>query len=343
MQKQMPQYRVLLRDAWRLTKSYKQLWVWGFFASLLGSFGEYEAVGRIFQSISIASGNLQLGDSAFSNFYSRALGSGDLLLEIFRGVTKVPTEVVLVSIVIVVGFLFLLWLAFTGVIALIAETNRLTRSSKISIADGFLASQKYLLPTVIIYGFGRLLMTLVGTMLILFGLMVLVDVYLGTPLLITSFILLIPLLLFISFVSRFTVVGIIVKGKTIYHSLVEAVMLARKHWLVTLEVALMLMIISVAVSLLAVIVVVVTTVPLVTTAVVLFEAGRFGLSSAMLFVGVLCVLMPIIVAATFIGTYQWIVWTLLFNYVSKRDSLRSKIIRLAEKVVGNKTLSRKKK
>lgn len=341
MQKQMPQYRAILRDAWRLTLSYKQLWVWGFFASLLGSFGEYEAVGRIFKSIYLASGELNLSDSALSTLYSRIIGSAELLFDAARNVTILPPQVILVSVVFVVGGLLLLWLSFTGIIALIAETRRLARSSKISLADGFLASQKHLVMTIIIYAAGRILMSFLGLLLVLFGLLVVVDVWLGVPLLLTSFAVLVPLTFLISFTSRFAIIGMVSKGRNMYDAIMEALQLVKKHWLVTLEMAAMLMVITIVVSLFAVIALVVTAVPVVITAAVLFEAGQLGMSQIMLFIGVLLIVLPVIFATTFIGTYQWVAWTLLYNSVSRRDAVRSKVIRLAERVIPDRTIRMK--
>jgi hypothetical protein len=339
MEKQIPQYRVLLRDAWRLTKSHKQLWVWGFFASLLGSFGEYETVGRIFNSISIASGEVVLGDSAFTSFYSRILGSIDLLWGTVQNLNGLPLHVLLLSILIVVSGLLLLWLSFTAVIALIAETKKLSRRTSVSLSDGFLASQKHIVVTILIYFFGRILMSLVGLLLLLFGSIVLVDLWLGVPLLLTSFIVLIPLLFTISFVSRFSIISIITKGRSMHGAIIEGLELIKKHWLVTLEVAFVLLVITAIVSLFAVALLVVTAVPLISVAAVLFETGQLWLSQIMLFLGVLFTLAPVVAAATFIGTYQWVTWTLLFNSVTQRESVRSKIIRLAEKIISNRTIS----
>lgn len=343
MQKQMPQYRTLLRDAWQLTKSHNQLWVWGFFAGLLGGFGEYEIVGKIVKSIGIASSEVVLNDSVFSSLSLRFFGSLALLKNVLFQTASVPPLLLLLTVLFAVGGLLLLWLSFTGVIAIVVETRRLLRRAKISLTDGFASSQKHLFAVVFTYAIGRVLITIVGSLLLLFGVIVLLDVWLGLPLLLTGFIVLVPLLFAIIFVARFTIIGIVGKSQTIYDAIVDAVELVKKHWLVTLEVALMLVIIASVVGIIAVLIIAITALPALLTSAFFINAGFPVLGQLFLLLSVILLVTPLIIAATFIGVYQWVTWTLLYSAISKRDSLRSKIIRLAENIVPHRVYKLKRK
>lgn len=343
MQKQIPQYRVLLREAWHTTWTHKALLVWGFFASLLGSFGEYEIVWRVMQSVGFASGDLDLANSAFAKLTPRLVGSADLVWGWVTNTALLPTAVLLLSIVLVVGGLYILWLSFTAIIALVAETRRLARRSSISLSDGFRASQRHLGATMILYIFGKVLVWLIGILVVTLGLLVLIDFWLGLPLLLTGFVVLLPLVFAISFTTRFAIIGVVAKEQTMHDALVDAMELVRRHWLVTLEMALTLMLITFATSILAVIAVSVLSMPTLVVATVLFEVGEVVLGQLFLALGVALLLLPIFIAATFIGTYQWVSWTLLYTSLAKRDSMRSKIIRLAERIITNRPLRRNKR
>ena len=343
MQKQIPQYRVLLREAWHTTWTHKALLVWGFFASLLGSFGEYEIVWRIMQSVKLATGDLELANSAFAKLTPRLVGSADLVWGWTTNTVLLPPAVLLLSIFLVVGAVYVLWLSFTAIIALIAETRRLAKRSSISLSDGFRASQRHLGVTILLYTFGKVLVWLVGALVVMFGLLVLVDFWLGLPLLLTSFVVLLPLVFAISFTIRFAIIGVVAKEQSMHDALIDAIELVRRHWLVTLEMALTLMFITIGASLLAVIAISVLSMPTLVVATVLFEVGEIVLGQFFLALGVALLLLPIFITATFIGTYQWVSWTLLYTSLAKRDSLRSKIIRLAERIIPNRPLRRSKR
>lgn len=342
MQKQIPQYRVLLREAWRTTWTHKALLVWGFFASLLGSFGEYEIVWRVIQSVGLDSGDLELANGAFAKLTPQLLASVNMVIDWLRNTAMFPLPVFLLSVFLVVGGLYILWLSFTSIIALIAETRRLVRRSSISLADGFKASQKHLGSVIILYTFGKVVVWLLGVLVVLLGLLVVADFWLGLPWLITGFVVLLPLVFATSFVVRFAIVGVVAKEQNMFGALLESMELVRKHWLVTLELALMLMLITFVASFFAVLVIVVVSVPSIVVAMLMFEVGEVLIGQVILAVGISLLMLPIFVAATFIGTYQWVSWTLLYSSLSKRDSLRSKIVRLAERIINNRPLRRKK-
>lgn len=320
-------YRVILRDAWQAVRSRKDLWFWGIFAALLGSAGEYHFMMKTLGQVA----NQQAFTTEAINFLQappltfdtwRALG-----VAFSSNLTATFTLLIIVlAIIAIVGFL--LWLVIGSVVALIKAGSAAANGKTIpNLSEGMKAAHTHFGSTLVLFAFGRMITTLLVAVLVLFGTLAARDLLVGGPMFVVAFLMLVPALFAVSFAVRFAVCAVVIDDSPLLTAIGRAKELVRAHWLVSLELALILSLINIAVGLVLVALTALLVIPFVVAAAVLAQLGAGIWSVWCLLFGVVLFLGMLFTFGGALGAYYWVVWSELFVKL-RQPGYQSKIKRM---------------
>ncbi|MBU1036498.1 hypothetical protein KKF32_00500 [Patescibacteria group bacterium] len=312
-------YRQILKKAWYITKKYFYLWPLGFFVSFLGNSGEYQILTNQIKKI-------QNQPETVSNLKA-ALSSSMLNFDISLGEGFLFG---LLIVVILAVLALLVWLIISSVGGLIQGSANASQEKRDNFSTLLSVGSKkfgpilglYIIAKVIIYGVLALILTPLILVTFVKG-----NYVLNVLIVILTFLIFIPLTIIISFVTRYASAYVILRGQKMWQSFKNGWRLFTANWLVSLEMALILLIIN---SLIALVILII--------AFLLFSPFFFiGIISAFqnpnsfwsiitipLFISVIIT----IIAGSGLATFQFSSWTLLFLRLSDGKKSYSKLVRL---------------
>ncbi|MBU2228831.1 hypothetical protein KJ810_00315 [Patescibacteria group bacterium] len=325
----MTLYRDIIKEAWQITWRRRFLWFFGLFAVLLGNGGEYEI---LFQNIDAVSNqqtliyNLQnisnTGQlqtywdniaSYFSNYTASSIGIFVLVLAIF---------------------VLIVWLVVISQAGLIDSTLKIKAGKKADLESGFQAGRKYFSPIFILNLISRVF---VYTLLFLIGIP-LVYLFLSKESLgwniafsIVSFIILVPISIIISFVIKYASAFVVHKGQGVGAALRNGWKLFIKNWLISIEMAFVVLLINFSLGLGLIIFLGIVAIPFVLLGIIFYLVGT---SVGVYVLGVVATVVLIAAAfivGAFIAAFQFVAWTLLYRRLLG-DKDTSKIIRLFKRL-----------
>lgn len=314
-----PLYREILRQAWRLTWHQRLLWVLGLFSAVLVSGGAFDILMRhvswsLHPNFGFMSaswwrwGNWELGLTA--SLWLIALG---LLL---AGLAA-----------------FVIFVMIRSFISLILGTGEYKVGEKLDLEKLWHAGHGHfwsVLGTIVL---ARVLIVFLGglTLLPLFMLILGKASLFYTIIYPPIFLIGVIASVVVNFLMIFTCAYLVLEKYNWPKAVAEAWRLFLKHWLVSLEMALVMFVIYLLVGLILAISALVIIIPVV--AVVIF--ARFimlpGLGSVAVFVGSLLAVCLVLLAAGFLGTFHVGAWVLLFQRM-KQNAAVSKLVRLVDHV-----------
>jgi hypothetical protein len=319
-----PFYRRILTDAWRIAWHHKHLWVFGFFATLIG-FGAVTEV--FFNSYERTADALPL---AASSGTLSALIPGLTTIKAIVSYSPYPALSLLIFFVVLsLLFAVFAWMTLVAVGALVIGARKISRGGEPTFGDGVKAgADKFwrllgvnlLSKIVILLAYvmtGANLYILMKDRTVMSGLF-----YIGSFIIFTA----------VSFVASLGAVygsiNVAVKDEPLEKAVNSALDLIAEHWLVSLEMAVLLLIASLATGVAAALGTLVLSVPLIFLIVIaaVFKAQAavyaiMTLTAVMLLVIVVCL-------GAFLTTFQSSAWTLLWSELAERKP-SSKILRLA--------------
>lgn len=236
-------YRQTLREAWRLTWHHKFLWFFGFFAFLL-NVGIVSGMLSFFQNIGTVSTQAETVADARLLYENRTLGF------VWDNVKTFGTEITfsnaLTLVLILAIFAFFIWMSIVSQGALISASGKFRAGQNTTPEESFQKGTKNFWPVAWL----NLLKFLATT-----GLAILVGVPLLSLFLIQGnevwftllgiliFLILIPLATIVNFLLQFALASAVLKQRRVWQSIQDAWQLFRSHWLATLEMALLLLLI----------------------------------------------------------------------------------------------------
>lgn len=328
-------YRDILKNAWLITWRHKFLWIFGFFAALiLGNGGETEVMYNNYQKI------VESPDTLFS---LKNLYQGGFINTLVANIKNLFTNQPFTAILIIVFFLavlaILIWLAISSQVALFDSINKISKGEKTSFSTAYKSGLKYFSPAFLINLMGRVLIWLLFLLIAL----PLISFYLfsndslGALLFVVlSIVILLPVTLIIYFVVKFAVAYAVIKGYKVYEAIKAGWQLFIKNWLVTIEMAIIILFISVAAALVFVIAAAIVAIPFVLWAVLALLFGTENSFLSAMTIGIIPVILIITVIGAVFSTYQYSAWTLLFLKIAESKG-SSKIIRLLTAIFSKKT------
>lgn len=318
----MTTYRPILREALSISWKHKYLWFFGLFAALLGNGGELDIVFSIKDTISGNSAALlQLremfhsGEGSWNNVLSA--------LQQNMGAAIVATLIILILLV------FIAWLVLTSQGALIHAAAMISKKKNGNFEASARAGQQFLKPMFIlnviykgvIYG---LLVGFVASVLsVMTG-----DLLPALPVVI-AFIILVPLNIVFGFVVRYAMCFVVLQGKRTGEGLREGWKLFTANWLISIEMAILLLLLNVLVGFGILVGVGIIAVPFLVLFFIFAMIGFAPLTNTILALTLVAILTFAFSFAALFSTFQWTSWTLLFGKLVQGKA-ESKIHRIAE-------------
>ncbi|MFA6525754.1 MAG: hypothetical protein WCT33_05875 [Patescibacteria group bacterium] len=321
----MTLYRNIIREAWQLAWQKKFLWFFGLFAVLLGNGGEYEI---LFQNIDAVSNKQTLIYNLENISKTGQLKIyWDNIVSYFTNYTASSIGILLLALII---FVVIIWLVVISQSALIDSTLKIKAGKKANLETGFQTGRKYFTPIFILNLVSKFL---IYALLFLIGIPL---VYLfiekeswgwNIAFSIISFIILVPLSIVVSFVIKYASAFVIDKGQTIGIALKSGWKLFTGNWLITIEMAFVILGINFVLGIALFIALTIISVPFFLLGIIFYLLGS---GVGLYIIGLILVLVLVIagfLAGALIATFQYISWTLLYKKLLESKNT-SKIVRL---------------
>ncbi|MFH1207228.1 MAG: hypothetical protein V1668_01330 [Patescibacteria group bacterium] len=322
-------FRDVLKRAFNIIKANKFLWIFGFFASFLGIGGEFETLTRDYTSI---------GQTSSRILDMRSLMEGGVIWTILANIRDAfstqPVQAFFFILMVVVVGLVMLWLAIVAQIALFDGVNKINKNQPASHREGFVVGNRFFMPVlalnvivkVILYG----ILVVVGLPLISW-LLIRDNLWGGFIFVFLLFFIYIPLTAMAAFIVKFAVAYIVIQGKRAGEAMRLAWALFKKNWLVSVEMAIVILVLGIVYGLAIILVLGLIAVPfaLIGIAAMFFGSGT-GLIVAITLGGIAWFLAVGILGGIFVS-YQYSAWTLLFLKLVE-DKAPSKLMRWFSKL-----------
>jgi hypothetical protein len=321
-------YRFLLKQAWQITKKYKHLWFFGLFAAITAAGGSWE-FSLISQSASqnlIDGSYLQLEKimAVFDVIKNFGLGIINLLTHDFWGFLNALT-ILIITAIFIISFI---WLAISSQGALINSLKKILGGKKkineIHIRENMAVGNNNFW---VVLGLNILIKLLIGFAFFIVSiplLLLALNDFPGLSLAYTIlFIIFIPLATGFALLIKYAISYQIFEEKGFVKSLEKGFILFKKHWLISLEMAVILFIISFLSGLIFALV----------ASVFLLPIFLFGLIFQSLWLSFLVLFLAIILLVAFgsiLTTFQISTWTGLFVTLKESGGL-AKLERLFHK------------
>lgn len=308
-------YRKTIKQAWEITTKSRHLWLFGLFAAITAAGGswEYSLIAQNFGSNLLDSAYLQI---------SQAMSVMEVFGNFFRGIANMfasgfwdglnALSILLFSLTIIVSFV---WLGISSQGALINSLKSILSGKKkgqeIRYRENMAVGHKNFWPVLALNLSIRFLVCLAFLIVALpLLLMALKDSIWFALSYILLFIILVPLVTGISLAIKYAIAYQIFEGRGFVDSFEKGVKLFIKNWLVSLEMAVLLFLLSFVASLALVI----------AGGIILVPLFVFGVMMNALWISMLTVFIAILIVIFFgaiLSTFQISAWTSIF--VSLKD------------------------
>lgn len=299
-------YRNVLKQALKITWRLKFLWFFGIFASFLLSGEEYDIILNNFKTVTNLEDQIR---NLQGNF------NANFATDVWQNFISHFNNNIFISIVVIFVILLLaaviIFLILASHAAIINANGRFRRGEKVEFLDGFIIGGKKfwslfrlnLLAQVILYGF----LLVPGIPLSIIYLRSGQFVWLGIFSVI-AFLVLIPFNIFISFITRYATIHVVLKGEKVWAAVKKSLVLFRKNWLITLENAALIYVINFFIS--------------------FFIIGTLVYAELpFTMIGYIFYFFIVVYIGAVLATFQFSVWTELFSYLDEGLAV-SKIVRL---------------
>lgn len=319
-------YRRVLSDAWTIAWGHKHLWIFGFFATFIGFGGVTEVIFSAYDR----SADL-LPTAAASRVSLFGLLPGAATFRALVAYSSYPSATLLVLLVILsLTLAVFLWITVVAVGALIAGVRKSAKGGDLPFGDALkVGAEKFwpllgvnlLSKIVIVLSFlltGANLVTLVRDRTFSSGLFY-----------ISSFIVFALVAFVASLVAVYGSISVVVKDEKTEGAVTSSLKLVGEHWLISLEMSLLLLVISIALGIAGMFAVVLLSVPIIFILIVVALLKIHAISVALIALTAVMILCVVAALGSFLTTFQTAAWTLLWHEIGERRPL-PKLVRLAQ-------------
>lgn len=316
-------YREVLRQAWRVAISNKYLWVLGFFASFLANVGVYDVLLRG------ARGAISRGVWSSSIIPIDALGLQAISIPLTLLDAGGPFALIIpVMIVVAMVVAILAWLSVVSQAGIMHATSKIIKGGASDLREAFRVGAHNFWPVL-----GINLVSKFAASALLMGISIPVYLVLRDEgalqlaLYLVLFIVLVPGAMVVSFLGIFSSAGVVTKKQNLFPAINTALTQFLKHWLVSIEMAMILLALGVLIAIGTLLLMLVTSVPFVVLSVVAgFFAGSPG-AGFVLMIAFAVMLAVLVIVGSFFTAYQISAWTILYLRFVERGAV-AKIVRL---------------
>lgn len=326
---QGPVYRDVLALAFRTAWHERRFWPLAFFASLLLTSGAYDVILRAAEQVSdygLAFGPDASRVETVRAAFAVAIGPGSDLVGILSGL-----QAVIVVAIIFVALAALSCVCQAGLVYAIGASRR---GLKTSVPDAFRVGGGAFWPVVALNALALSTIWILR-FLAAFPLFLALDRSSSSIwlLYVVSFLVFIAISFIVSIVQIFALNALVLQGAPVGDAIVRGYMLFKKNWVVTVETALLLLVIAIGIGTLFLGVYLILLVPMfaavVSAALLQSEIllyGAMGLGLALFFIG-------IFVVTSFLTQFQYATWTFLYRKLGEGGVL-PKLHRWARAIAG---------
>jgi hypothetical protein len=325
----MLSYRQILKQSLKITWRNKYLWFFGLFASFLIPGLEYKILMTTSSQEEMI--NLLTRAQVFFNFPIFQGGLGKNIVYLF---SHDPGAAILTTIgflILLLLLAFVIWLVISSQISLINNTEKIIKGRDDNYQTDLRVELKntrhYFWPTL---GLNFLTRIIVGMIIFL---IILPLVFINSnPILVNifyfiSFIVLVPLAVFISLTIKYAITYVILKGLTIKQSFKAALELFNKNWLISIEISLILFVLTFVITIGALIGAMIIYIPFILLTITCLQFISAFVAEIIMFLGAVTALALIAIIGSAATTYQTVVWTNLFMNLTSYQG-ESKLARL---------------
>ena len=312
-------YRDILSAAWRVVWRRPWIWLLGFFSVLLINNGEHQLFINAFD---------RLANPIQNWWWPGTWSNAD-------NISEGGVGVFIATLVIFIILAAILWLAIRSLAALFFASDNVLANRPVDLRSSWTNTRGHFWSVLglIIIGKGLtvvLLMVAVAPLVLALGVGSNQVTVIIAGLL--SFIIFVPLAIIISFATKYGIAYTVLEQQPLGHALINGWKLFWKNWLVSLEIALILFAIGLAVSIGLVIVSMVILIIIISMNTALGTVGvpvLMGVTGFVLLrlLASLVALPLILVIGAMLAVFQTAAWTLVFRHVTTRG-LIPKLVRL---------------
>ncbi|MEK9152031.1 MAG: hypothetical protein AAB692_01565, partial [Patescibacteria group bacterium] len=308
-----PLYRHIVADAWRMSWEHKHLWIFGFFATFIGFGGVYEMLFKAYRDQADLVPALSLLKSPLD------LIPGFMSVRTIVAYSPSPAVASLIFLVIAGLFLAVFaWMTVMSVGALIASARKISRGGHPDFSDGVKAGTEPFWRLLAIIALAKFV-ALAGFVLTGTNLFYLSTARTGMSalLFIMSFVVMTAVAVVTALLAVYASCYAVIKGTDIRASILNSWKLLSTHWLMSVEMILVLMLVDLAVGIAAVLALLVLSVPVV----FLFLLG-IAVKSRLVVMGLMAVggaaiLLVAAALGSFLTTIKVSGWALLWSELTE--------------------------
>ncbi|MFA6098947.1 MAG: hypothetical protein WCV50_05385 [Patescibacteria group bacterium] len=303
-------YREVLKKAFTVVKQHRFLWFFGFFAAFLSAGGEFQSVFKNYSGLAEKTDNIFSWNSLIQGGLLSSLA--DNLKAFF---SSYPWQAFFMLLMFVVLLIVIIWLSIISQIALFDSANKINKGKKISYADGYQSGNKY---------FSKVLLINIVIKVIMYGLFIVLSAPLvasflggnnilgGLFFVFLIFFIYVPISVIISFIIKYAVAYIVIQGKQAGESVKMGWELFKKNWLISVEMAFVILVIGVGVGLVILLALGISAIPFILISSAALLLGWGGVFAAATIIGVIVWFVIIAIIGSAYVSYQYVAWTLIF-------------------------------
>jgi len=327
LKKQTQIYRPILKKAWEITRQNRFLWVFGIFAALAGNSGIYEILLRGFDRV-VSRGGTLMPEPTW--LWVTGMFSFPRLEEIYVQSPILVSMLWIIFFGVIAALGVVIWLSMTSRAALIASVQKIVGRKKTNLREGWTEGKKYFWP---VLGLNFLSKALIFVLLVLITIPAMLfltgggaSVGLDLLLYVLTFVIFTILALFVSFMAVYASCFVVAGQKPFVEAIVASWKMFIKNWLVSIEMALILFVLTIGVGIGLILFSVLYMIPV---ALLLFALSYLELSIGFWLIICLATLgwfVALFFAGAILSSFQFTSWTLLFLELSKKR-VWSKLLR----------------
>lgn len=321
-------YRSILKQAWSIAWNHKYLWFFGLFASLTVAGGSME-----YQFITQT-----LGQGVVSSSYqglNTLLAMNELCQQVWFGLIDLFSQniivilnaltILLLTLTIITVFV---WFAITSQAGLVDSIKKIIASKKkgtvLSVREGLSAGNKHFWS---VFGLNILIKLLISFAFFIVSLpllfMAISDNSAFTIAYTILFVIFVPVAVSLSLMVKYAISARVLENKSITESLEKAYKLFTKNWLISLEIALLLFLVSFLSSALLLLAIAIVFLPF------LWLSFVFSITWLSYLIIFLC-LVVVVIFGSILTTFQIASWTDLYLHLNDKKGI-SKLERIFQK------------
>jgi len=312
-------YRFLLKQAWDITWHHKYLWFLGLFATLVASGGawEYQALSQNLNSGIVGGSYYQLNNITAISDLIKNFGLG--IIDLFHQGFWTALSVLSVLLIVIIILVFFIWLAVTSQAGLINDVKEISESKKkdlqLTVSKSLTAGHHHFWT---VLGLNLIIKILTAAIFFIVSLpllfLVVEDTILLSVIYTILFVIFVPVSVGISLMINYVISYRVLDNYSFITSLDKGTSLFKKNWLVSIELGIILFIITFLASALLLLVMSIFLLPLLLLGVIL---NLNWLLSLVVFIAMFLV----ITLGAVMTTFQITTWTILFLNLKSKGAI----------------------